>query len=345
MMDLTPQEEQIMIERAKSGDPEANYKMSLWALEQAALEPTEERWNRLAAKCLVRAAEAGYPPAKKRTQELLQESEAAARPKKAPARRPASRPETRRPTQSFDPRDFPEMTPEEEKFTFLDAFVGIPGLIKSLFAKTKSTAKPAAASGYTSSSAGSRLKEFFNFSQWDDTKWKRMQTICIVVCVILAVVITVMLLTARSSSKNRDASPLPTPSTVPILTTPTPAPKYPDESVRDTIESANLEVFPADGEFVLAETNAVVDTSGSVLRLRRGPGANYGEITSMDNGTALEVFAYKNTWALVRYDGRIWGWCSSDFLNFIPLTATPSPAPTPTATPAASTPASSAPAA
>lgn len=341
MMNLTPQEEQAMIERAKAGDPEANYKMSLWALEQATLEPTEERWNRLAAKCLVRAAEAGYPPAKKRTQELLQESEAAARPPKTPARKPVPRPKNPRPPQEFDPRDFPEMTPEEERFTFLDAFVGIPALVKSLFAKTTSAAKPTAAHDQTSSGIGSRLKAFFNFSQWDDTKWKRMQTICIVVCVILAIVITIMLITARGGSKNRDASALPTPSTVPQITTPTPAPAYPDDDVRSAIASANLEIFPADGEFVLAETNAVVDTSGSVLRLRRGPGANYGEITSMDNGTAVEVFANKTGWSLVRYNGRIWGWCSSDFLNFAPVTATPTPTPTttPTATPEPSTPA------
>lgn len=345
MIDLTPQEEQAMIERAKSGDPEANYKMSLWALEQAALEPTEERWNRLAAKCLVRAAEAGYPPAKKRTQELLQESKEAASPQKAPARKPASRPEVRREPQSFDPRDFPELTPEEEKFTFLDAFVGIPAFFKSLFTKAKSAAKPAPkAHENTAPSGGSRLKSAFDFSQWDDTKWKRMQVVCIVVCVILAIVITVMLLTAKHDSKKSDFSPLPTPPTVAVVVTPTPTPIYPDDDVRDEIASSNLEIFPTNGDYVTVETNAVVNTSGSVLRLRRGPGANYGEITAMDNDTPVEVFAYKNNWSLVRYDGRIWGWCSSDFLNFAPVTSSPTPTavatdtPAPTETPADTTP-------
>ena len=70
MQDLTEQQEQEMIRRAKAGDPEANYQMSLWALEQAIAEPEEERWNRLAAKCLVKAVDAGYEPAKEEDGQL-----------------------------------------------------------------------------------------------------------------------------------------------------------------------------------------------------------------------------------------------------------------------------------
>jgi len=76
MIELTEQQEQEMIDRAKTGDPEANYQMSLWALDQAMAEPEEERWNRLAAKCLVKAAEAGYAPAKAKMDELLKAAEA-----------------------------------------------------------------------------------------------------------------------------------------------------------------------------------------------------------------------------------------------------------------------------
>jgi len=68
---MTEQEEQVMIEKAKAGDPQANYQMCLWALEQAKAEPEEERWKRLAAKCLVQSAQAGYNPAQKKMEDLI----------------------------------------------------------------------------------------------------------------------------------------------------------------------------------------------------------------------------------------------------------------------------------
>lgn len=70
---MTDQEEKVMIAKAKAGDPKANYEMCLWALEQAAVEPDEERWKRLAAKCLVESAQAGYAPAQKKMEELVAE--------------------------------------------------------------------------------------------------------------------------------------------------------------------------------------------------------------------------------------------------------------------------------
>ena len=74
MDEWTEQEEQQIIEQAKTGDPEANYALSLWALRRGEEEPDEPRWNRLAAKCLVKAAQAGYGPAKEQMASLLSQS-------------------------------------------------------------------------------------------------------------------------------------------------------------------------------------------------------------------------------------------------------------------------------
>ncbi len=68
---MTDFEEQKMIERAQAGDAEAKFEMSQWALERGAEEPEEERWKRLAAKCLVEAAQAGYEPAQEMMQKLM----------------------------------------------------------------------------------------------------------------------------------------------------------------------------------------------------------------------------------------------------------------------------------
>lgn len=68
---MTDFEEQRMIEQARAGDPKAKFEMSQWARQMSALEPDEERWNRLAAKCLVESAQAGYEPAKKMVQALI----------------------------------------------------------------------------------------------------------------------------------------------------------------------------------------------------------------------------------------------------------------------------------
>ncbi len=298
MMNLTPQEEQDMIERAKTGDPEANYRMSLWALEQAALEPTEERWNRLAAKCLVRAADAGHAQAKARMNDLLSRTEKAAAPDGKP--------------QETVPLPSGQTAAAGEKFSLLAPLKALPGMVKSLFAKKTPAPAPKAAGSHVKKQSGS---SFFDFSQWDDGKWKKIQVICIVICVILAVLITVMIISGHRSTA--EESVLPSPSTVPdteAIATPEPD-LYPEQSVREEIEAANLEIFPSDEDYVDEETFATVSTSGSVLRLRRGPGASYGEITSMENGTSIEVFAYKNNWALVLYNDSLWGWCSEDYLD------------------------------
>lgn len=111
MREWTEREEQEMIDRAKAGDPQANYELSLWALQRAEEEPGEVRWNKLAAKCLVKSAQAGYAPAQKRMEQLLLQqkakAEAAAKgeagesaafeeEEERPAPRPARRSETAR---------------------------------------------------------------------------------------------------------------------------------------------------------------------------------------------------------------------------------------------------------
>ncbi len=315
MTNLTPQEEQAMIERAKAGDPEANYKMSLWALEQAEAEPGEDRWNRLAAKCLLRAAEAGYGPAMERVGTLLHRPADAA--PEGPSRR-ASQPAPRPDAMEWKP-------PTESRGTkMMDAVIAFPDKIKGLFAgRTQAQSHQQAQPHKTvpirkvpKTRPGGKKAGFFNFSQWDDSNWKTMQIVCIVICVILAILITVMIFTGRKTRNREDTQALPTPSTAPAAVTATPEPTiYPTIAIRDEIEGANLEVFPTEEDYVSEPTSSHVNTSDGGLHLRRGPGASYGDITVMDNRTALEVYAYKNSWALVRYNGYIWGWCSTDYLE------------------------------
>ena len=68
---MTDLEEQKLLEEAQNGDPKAKYELSLWARQIAPLKPDEEKWNRLAAACLVDAAKAGYEPAVKMVQQLM----------------------------------------------------------------------------------------------------------------------------------------------------------------------------------------------------------------------------------------------------------------------------------
>lgn len=68
---MTDMQEKEMIEQAKAGDPKANYEMSQWAQQMSILEPDEPRWNSLAAKCLVDAAQGGYEPAKRMVEALI----------------------------------------------------------------------------------------------------------------------------------------------------------------------------------------------------------------------------------------------------------------------------------
>ena len=313
MAELTEQQEQEMIERAKAGDPEANYQMSLWALAQGEAEPEEERWNRLAAKCLVKAAEAGYGPAREKMDELLAQTASAAE-QAAPA--PAE-PEPAVP--AYEPAEKPAAAPvsapAQEKSSPLTALAGVGAKLKGLFAKKQTASDGEAEVG----SAAGQKKGLLNFSEWDSAKWKKMQIICIVICIVLILLIVIMLAT-RGSRKNKEAEevvPTPVQETIatpaPVVNTPEPS-VYPDEATRAEIAAASLEVFPEESDYVTEAKSVTVSTNGSVLNMRRGPGQSYGQVSSMPNGSSVNVYAYRNGWALVKYGGA-WGWCSNDYLT------------------------------
>jgi hypothetical protein len=358
MLNLTEREEQEMIERAKGGDPKANYDMSLWALEQAVAEPEEERWNRLAAKCLVKAAEAGYEPAKERMNQLLaalQASDVSA-PAAQPLETDESQPEA---DQEFDWSGEPDQRPQaehapQEQPNFALRAVAMGGMAakavgsgaKTLWTKGKAlvesysaknaeksaplsededvlegdaptnapTAAPASAGAKHASNKKFALPDF---SSWDDAKWKKMQVVCVVVCVVLAVLIAIMVVSGKKDKTEEDTSQVPpAATTAPATPTPTIEPVlYPDATVRAEIQSAtSLDVYPEDSEYVTEETTATV-TPGAGLNLRRGPGSGYSQIVLMSYNSQLEVYAYKNGWALVKYDGSTWGWCSDDYIK------------------------------
>ena len=319
MMDLTEQQEQEMIRRAKEGDPEANYQMSLWALDQAIAEPEEERWNRLAAKCLVKAAEAGYEPAKEKMNELLEQNAGA--PDAAPAAlasefdyAPSPGPETSAPAASAaEPAAESARTGIGDVGAKLKGFLAAAAAkVKGLFAKS-GEAKPSAAK-----TGGSGKGGFLNFSDWDDAKWKKMQIICIIICVVLVLLIVILLLSGKSRRKAAEEAVVPTPVAEVVDTpapsaTPEPAP-YPSDAIKQEIAAASLDTFPEDADYVTEAQTVTVSTSGSALNLRRGPGQSAGIVGSMPNGTSTDVYAFKNGWALVKYDNT-WGWCSKDYLK------------------------------
>lgn len=314
MKDLTEQQEQEMIERAKAGDPVANYQMSLWALEQAIAEPDEERWNRLAAKCLVKAAEAGYGPAQEKMNELLAQTagaaEAAPAPEPVPAERPAP---AARP--SAEPAPAGAAKPAGVGAAIAAGAGKLGAGVKALFARSGSGEGAAKSEG---GAAGRRVPGFLNFSQWDSAQWKKMQVVCIVICAVLALLLVIMLVSGRSRKNKEAEEVLPTPVAETVVTpepvtTPEPV-LYPDAATREEIAAANLEVFPADEDYVTEAKTVTVSTSGSSLNMRRGPGQSYGQVSSLDNRTEVSVYAYKNGWALVKHNG-IWGWCSNDYLT------------------------------
>ena len=315
MMDLTEQQEQEMIRLAKAGDPEANYQMSLWALDQAIAEPEEERWNRLAAKCLVKAAEAGYEPAKEKMNELLlQNAEAAdAPPAYAPAEDAAPRTEAYAPPAQDSAPAAPARTGVGDVAAKLKSFAAAAAeKVKGFFAKAGKTSsdKPA--------SEGGKKPGFLNFSQWDDAKWKKMQLVCVIICVILILLIVILLISGKSRKKAAEEEVVPTPVAEVVDTpapsaTPEPQP-YPSDAIKQEIAAANLDVFPEEADFVTEAQSVTVSTSGSALNLRRGPGQSAGIVGSMENGTTTDVYAFKNGWALVKYKDT-WGWCSKDYLK------------------------------
>ncbi|MCC8357250.1 MAG: SH3 domain-containing protein [Oscillospiraceae bacterium] len=335
MHDLSEQERQDMIQRAKGGDPQANYELALWALDQAEEEPEEERWNRLAAKCLVKAAQGGYGPAVEHTAHLLQQTEAGEPEDEAAPERPKSKAPAQQTAQD-EPADAEEFDwdgyqePEQERASAnvpapgvvakAAAVVGIAGRwLKRTFRRLragKDGQEENAGGSHRAKSGKGGLAGFF--SGMTENKWKRMEIICIAACVLLALLITILIVTGRKNKAEAEDEAVPTPATV-VQTVDTDEEEtttsdYPSDTVKEEIASAVLSIYPSEEDYVTEETTATVSATGG-LNLRRGPGSSYGQIILMANGTSLEVYAYKNGWALVLYDGDTWGWCSADYIS------------------------------
>lgn len=343
MAELTDQEIQEMIQKARDGDAEANYRMSEWALEQAMAEPEEERWNRLAARCLVKAAEAGYEPAQERMEHLFHQIEEDEERERALEREQAQQsfddaPAAEDETEEAPPR--PERRPQPRQRTpekstaqtaaavwntvktgaaagFSKASAFVTGIFKKPEEEDEDTEPAPARSG--AKHAGG-LAARLRISDWGEAEWKRAQRICLIVCLVLVVIIIVIVASGRSSSKTEEAEPTPTipaAATAEPVPTATPEPVlYPDETVRAAIESASasLDIKPEDTDYVTEPTTATVKTNGSVLNMRRGTSSNYGQIGTIPNGTSVDVYAYKSNWALVQYNGT-YGWCSTEYLK------------------------------
>lgn len=318
MIRLSEQQEQEMIAKARAGDPEANYRMSLWALEQAMAEPEEDRWNRLAAKCLVKAAEAGYAPAQEKMEELLAQTAepqpvrpAAARTDAAPVT-PA--PEPARPAASAPRREpvpeAPAAKPAAKSVAGVFASVG--GRVRNAFSGLTTKAKPAA------SGTGEAKTGLFDFNQWDDAKWKKMQIVCIIICAVLAVLIAAMVISGHGKADDADTEIVIPPAnvaTTPVPATPSPTPAaYPDDDTKAEIAKASLSVFPDDADYVTEPTTRTVNTNGGPLNIRKGTGSDADWITSVSYGTTVDVYAFRNGWALIK-TGSTWGWCSNDYLK------------------------------
>ena len=347
MTELTEQQEQEMIEKAKAGDPEANYNMSLWALEQAMAEPDEERWNRLAAKCLVRAAEAGYEPAKAKMDELLHAAEAknaeaakSERPAAAPSRpaekpvRPASgKPRVPSESSGGSSIQFDQVAEKAGKAAkaagkaAVKAGTLIAAGASSLARKAKTGLIKASESksdrGESGGSHRTQKKPILpDFSQWDDAQWKKMQIICVIACVVLAILIAILIISSGGrKKKTAEVEEIPQIPVAEVAATPVPTPTpapvaepdiYPDQATRDEIQAASLSVYPSETEYV-DQAKTVTANVNEFLNMRDGPGTNYTQVASIPARTQLSVYAYKNGWALLNYNGT-WGWCSNDYL-------------------------------
>ena len=349
MIDWTEQEEQEVIARAKAGDPKANYELSLWALERSEEEPDEIRWNRLAAKCLVKAAQAGYGPAQERMAGLLEKTAPAPAAQSAPApRRAAPREEPPEPVRLSDARqaasrrgarqtagtrasaprqtttarhpapravdedDYDEDEGEEEEYEDedWDDEEDRPRRRPARRPARSKSSKPARSDG----------RRAGPFSGWGEEQWRRMELICIGVCAVLIIAIVVMFITGRKTGAAPAGG-----SAVPAagqVTEATPEPElepYPDDTVKAAIQASDIEVQPADLDYVKAATTAsvTVGEGSSTLRLRTGPNTNYRQLAEMPNGTSVDVFAKKDDWVLVLYQadaGPLYGWCSSAYL-------------------------------
>ena len=310
MREYTEREEQEMIRKAQAGDPEANYQMSFWALEQAAAEPEEERWNRLAAKCLVKAAEAGYPPARERMNRLLREMEDREKAAAAPA--PDSEPAREEIRKAVPVQAEPETVSSGGKIPALAS--GATDAGKTVAAKGRALLdKAMGLFSEKGEDAGGHAAD----EDADTAKWKKMQLMCTIACVVLLFFIVLMILTGREDRASRkEQEQMPAAAMAELQeTAPSPTPEpYPTEEIRAAIEGALLDIFPAEEDYVHQPTTAVID-SGMGLRLRMGPATSYDQVVMMDEDAEVPVYAIRDDWALVVYNDESYGWCSTEYLD------------------------------
>ena len=345
MREWTEQEEQEMIERAKAGDPEANYELSLWALERSEEDPDDPRWGRLAAKCLVKASQAGYEPAQEKLSELLAQSEPPQKTER-PARereedelpRPVRLNDARQAARKSEARastgrkSAPRETASERRREIYDDEQddlddddsprrGLPfSLNLGRFSRQDREERPARTSkqsGSGRSGGGSGVGAKLPFANWGERQWRTMELICIAVCVALVVFIAVMLFTGRGSKDSGDggASGVPAAGVVGDGSGNAAVPAdYPSAEIKARIGASDLEIIPDELDYVKVPTTGAVSVGSVKLRLRTGPNTDYSEVTSMDDGTEVSVYAEKGGWYLVLLNDDTWGWCNKQYI-------------------------------
>ncbi len=355
MREWTEQEEQEMIELAKQGDPRANYELSLWALRRGEEEPGETRWNRLAAKCLVKAAQAGYPPAQDRMAELLHQSQGAKAAQPAPEPGPGpepAQPVHREPVRLSDARAAAArrgQSPAPESTARRPARI-VPGPLdeeeepedygdEDDYPRRRRVKqrRPPEDDRYDRDDGGQDAAPAGGpGAGWGERQWRRVEIICVAVCAVLLVAIAVMIITSRSGSAGQTGAAIPAAGAANLTgdadsagTTGDDAggagddasaqEEYPSAETIADIQAADLEMFPAESEYVNVPTTATVKVDSQSLRLRKGPSTTYTPpICSMEDGTVVSIFANKENWSLVLYEGGeegpVYGWCSSEYL-------------------------------
>ena len=344
MREWTEQEEQQIIERAKTGDPEANYELSQWALRRSEEEPDEPRWNRLAAKCLVKAAQAGYEPAKQQMDVLLhpdRKPDTAEPPvprRAAPPAEPVSLSDARRarraPAQQTTARRVPPSEPEQEdEYDDDDSFdVNDPD---SDWEDDDEEDPPAPARRNRSSQTrdrqpaqkgrGGRKKqdERSAAQKWGDAQWRKMEIICVAICAVLLAFIAAMILINRGgvtkSSDNTGSAIPPAGQVAPADTSSggTEDSTYPDEATKAAVKAADLTIQPENEDYMTSPTTATVSVGNTALRMRKGPNTTYDQVGEIPDEASVSVLAAKNDWYLVYYEGSeapTYGWCNSQYL-------------------------------
>ncbi len=335
MKDWTEQEEQELIELAKTGDPRANYELSQWALARGEEEPDEPRWNRLAAKCLVKAAQAGYGPAQERMAEILQQQ-------KEPS------PAARAPRQTAQPAPEPVRISDARSGAARTARQAPPARQSSVRRPAALSRRPARDEYEDEDEEEEDDEEYYDddsdrrpargsrprgggkafFSSWGDAQWRKMEMICIGICAVLLIAIAAIFISSRSSGQESGTGAgvptagqaNPADGSTPAPTDEAPLEEYPTEEILSDIRASGLEILPAEQEYVTAPTTATVSVGSTTLRLRIGPSTTYSQVkddsgadVSMPDGTKVDVYAKKGDWWLLRYDGKL-GWSSKEYL-------------------------------